>query len=125
MSTAEVDFGLFIVNAWIAAYRSPVVSWNYAFFMPDTLFFTERDPCAGTFFFEITDPLRRLTFDAFAPPDTFGSVSTPSPDGFQPETGEESFSATVEVSAYEEGVMIDQRWFENAALEFGTGYVCE
>ncbi len=125
MSTAEVDFGLFIVNAWIAAYRSPVVSWNYAFFMPDTLFFTERDPCVGTFFFEITDPLRRLTFDAFAPPDTFGSVSTPSPDGFQPETGEESFSATVEVSAYEGGVMIDQRIFENAALEFGTGYVCE
>ena len=47
----------------------------------------ERDGCAGTFLFEITDPARKLIFDASAPPDTFGDVSTPSEDGFQPETG--------------------------------------
>jgi len=124
MSTAEVDFGLFILDAWIGGYRSPVVSWDFGFFMPDTVKVTEHDACAGTFFFEMTDPVRRLTFDAFAPPNTFGDVSTPSPDGFMPETGVESFSATVEVSAYEEGSMVDRRVFHNAALEFGTGYVC-
>ena len=125
MSTAEVDFGLFILDAWIGGYRSPVVSWDFGFFMPDTVKYTEHDACAGTFFFEMTDPARRLTFDAFAPPDTFGDVSTPSPDGFMPETGVESFSATVQVSAYEGDLLIDQRVFHNAALEFGTGYVCE
>ena len=125
MSTAEVDMGFFILEAWIGGYRSPTVSWDFGFFMPDTVMYTEHDACEGTFFFEMTDPDRRLTFDAFAPPDTFGYVSTPSPGGFMPETGVESFSATVDVSAYEGGLLIDQQKFHNAALEFGTGYVCE
>ena len=125
MSTAEVDFGLFILNAWIAAYRSPIVSWDFIFTMPETVIYTERNACEGTFFFEIAHPDRRLTFDASAPPDTFGDVSTPSEDGFAPETGEESFSTTVEVSAYEAESLVDQRVFHNAALEFGAGYVCE
>ncbi len=125
MSAAEVDFGLFILDAWIAGYRSPVVSWDFNYSMPGTTFYTERDACAGTFLFEITKANQRLTFDTSAPPDTFGDVSTPSPDGFEPETGVESFSATMEVSAYEDGLLIDQQMFYNSALEFGTGYVCE
>jgi len=125
MSTAEVDFELFILNAWIAAYRSPIVSWDFIFTMPETVIYTERNACEGTFLFEITQPDRRLTFDAFAPIDTFGDVSTPSEDGFAPETGVESFSATVEVSAYEAESLVDQRVFHNAALEYGAGYVCE
>lgn len=125
MSTAEVDFGFYILNAWIAAYRSPVVSWDFNYSMPETSFYTERDACAGTFLFEITTANQRLTFDTSAPPDTFGDVSTPSPDGFEPETGVESFSATMQVSAYENGLLIDQQMFYNSALEYGTGYVCE
>lgn len=125
MSTAEVDMGLFILNAWIGGFRSPVVSWDFGFFMPDTVMVTEHDACVGTFFFEMSDPVRRLTFDAFAPPDTFGDVSTPSEEGFAPETGIESFSATLEVSAYVGELMIDRQLFSNAAVEFGTGYVCD
>ncbi len=127
MSTAEVDMGFFILNAWIASYRSPAVSWDYIFSMPAATFYTERDACAGTFLFEITDSNldRQLIFDASAPPNTFGAVSTPSEDGFEPETGVESFCATVNVSAYEGGTLLDTRQFHNAALEFGTGYTCQ
>jgi len=125
MSTAEVDFGLFILNAWIAGYRSPVVSWDFNYSLSGISFYTERDACAGTFLFEIMSGNQKLTFDSFAPTDTFGDVSTPSENGFEPETGVESFCATMEVSAYEDGVLIDRQMFYNSALEYGTGYVCE
>ena len=124
MSTAEVDFGFYILTAWIAGYRSPLVSWDFNYSLRDVGFYTERDGCAGTFLFEITSGNQKLTFDASAPPDTFGPVSTPSPSGFEPETGAESFSATMAVSAYEDGALIDQRMFHNSALEFGTGFAC-
>ncbi len=125
VSTAEVDFSLFVLNAWIAAYRSPTISWDFRFSMPGVGFYTERDACAGTFVFEITDATRVLSFAAVAPPDTFGEVSTPSEDGFAPQSGGESFSATMAVEAYVNGTLADQRTFYNAALEFGTGYMCQ
>jgi len=124
MSTAEVDLGLFVLSAWIAAFRSPLVSWDFIFSMPAAVVYTERDACEGTFLFEITDPTRTLLFDASAPPDSFGPVSSPSEDGFQPDNGIESFSATVRVSAHEGGVLLDERVFTNAALEFGAEFTC-
>ena len=126
MSTAEVDFELFVLDSWIASFRSPLVSWNFSFTNTNTVIQTQHNGCEGTFYFEITDPTRKLTFDAFTSPASFGFVSTPSEDGrFNPETGVESFSATVEVSAYKNDVLIDQRVFYNSALEFGTGYMCQ
>jgi tocopherol cyclase len=123
MSTAEVDFDFFILDSWIASFRSPLVSWDFSFINTNTVIQTQHNGCEGTFYFEITDPTRKLTFDASTPPSSFGSVSTPSEEGgFNPETGAESFSATVEVSAYKNDVLIDQRLFYNAVIEFGTGY---
>ncbi len=126
MSTAEVDFGLFILDTYIGAFRSPNVNWDFIFSMPQLTFIREHDGCAGTFRFEIMDSIlnRHLIFDASTPPDSFGYVSTPSPTGFEPETGAESFSATVDVSAYEGGTLLDHQIFYNAALEFGTGWAC-
>jgi len=125
VSTAEIDFGFFILNAWIAGYRSPTISWDFRVSMADVNYYTERDACAGTFLFEIADSNRKLIFDAYASPDTFGDVSTPSENGFAPETGGESFSATVAVSAYVNELLTDHQIFYNAALEFGTGYMCQ
>ena len=126
MSTAEVDFDLFILDTYIGAFRSPNVNWDYIFSMPELTFIREHDGCAGTFRFEIMDPTldRHLIFDASTPPESFGYVSTPSPTGFEPETGVESFSATVDVWAYQGGTLLDHQIFYNAALEFGTGWAC-
>ncbi len=124
MSTAEVDFGFFSINSWIAAFRSPILQWDFMFNMPEVQVYMEQDACEGYFLFEITDPTRQLIIDASAPPNTFGAVSIPSPEGFTPDSGLESFSATVHVHAYENGLLLEHQIFSNAALEFGTAFTC-
>jgi len=60
---------------------------------------------------------------------TFGKVSIPTPSGFVPGGGVESFSATTKIEAYEvsaSGVrtLVESKTFPNAALEFGANNMC-
>ena len=121
---ANVEIGPIGLDAWLAAYRSASIAWDFRFNAPGTVLHIELDACEGTLYLEATDSNRRLTIDAIAPPDTFGDVSIPTQDGFAPESGGESFSATITVSAYDANVLLEERVFYNAALEFGAGYVC-
>lgn len=133
-SIAKVDLGNdTIIDPWIVGYRTPHFSWNFKFFVPGSVVTTEMDACAGTFHLKARNFFRTLTFDAFAPPDSFGDVSIPTEDGFVPQKGGESFSATVEVSASwhlplgglsDIEFPIEQRVFHNAALEFGNAFEC-
>ena len=122
---ANVKIGLIELNAWVAAYRSSSMAWELRFNAPGTVLKTEMDACQGSLYLEASDPGRRLTINAEAPPDTFGDVSIPTENGFLPESGGESFSATITVSAYEGGVLLEEQIFYNAALEFGAGFVCQ
>jgi hypothetical protein len=133
-SVAKVDLGNDnIIDPWIVGYRSPGLTWNFQFFIPGSVATTVMDPCAGTFYMKLRDPFRTLIFDASAPPDSFGDVSIPTEDGFVPQKGGESFSATVEVSASwhiplgdlaEVEFPIEQRVFYNTALEYGNEFEC-
>jgi len=135
VSTATIaldDTATFV--PWILGYRSERLSWDYRFSIPGSTLTTEMDACAGTLHMEARDLFRTLIVDAAAPPDSFGSVSIPTQEGFVAETGGESFSATVVVSASwhlpipgcpDIEYPIEQQVFYNAALEFGNGYGCQ
>lgn len=125
--------GLPSFTPWILGYRSGALRWDFRFNAPGATLATDMDPCAGTLRMEARDPLRTLIIEASAPPGTFGSVSIPTADGFVAESGGESFSATVVVSAYRHlpilgrlgyERLIEQQVFYNAALEFGNAYAC-
>ncbi|MBU0991623.1 MAG: hypothetical protein KJ737_03925 [Proteobacteria bacterium] len=115
---------------WLASYRSPNIKWNFNFMWAGSYIKVIKDPCAGTCQLTFRDPKRSLIFDMSAPPDSFGDVSIPTADGFIPEMGGESFSATVNVTAYRHypffGLKrrVDTQVFENAVLEFGNGWRC-
>lgn len=133
-SIAKVDLGNnTVIDPWIVGYRSPAISWDFQFFIPGSVAITEMDACAGTFSMKLRDPFRTLILEASAPPDTFGDVSIPTEDGFVPQKGGESFSATIEASAFwhiplgdlaEMEFPIERRTFTNAALEFGNSFEC-
>lgn len=133
-SIAKVDLGNgAIIDPWIVGYRSPGLTWDFPFFVPGTSAVTEMDACAGTFRMRLRDPFRTLILEASAPPDSFGDVSIPTEDGFVPERGGESFTATIEASAFwhiplgdlaEVEFPVEERTFYNAALEFGNGFEC-
>ncbi|MBN2108989.1 MAG: hypothetical protein JW832_16305 [Deltaproteobacteria bacterium] len=119
---------------WILGYRSDDLHWDFRFHIPGATLATDLDPCAGTLRMEARDLFRTLTVEAFAPPGSFGSVSIPTAEGFVAESGGESFSATVVVSAYWHVPLLgklglawlaEQQVFNNAALEFGNAYACQ
>ena len=126
----EVVPGL-ILYPWLVSYRSPNISWNFNFSWAGSYLKTTKDPCAGTCKMVFRDTYRSLEFDMSAPPDSFGDVSIPTADGFMPEMGGESFSATVNVSAYRHYPLlglkrcVDSQVFNNAVLEFGNEWQCE
>lgn len=121
------------IMPWIAGYRSEGLQWDFRFHLPDAALTLEMDACAGTLSMTARDLFRTLRVEAAAPPDSFGDVSIPTENGFVPQSGKESFSATVTVSAFWHlpvlealGIewLIEEQVFYNAALEFGNGYAC-
>jgi len=119
---------------WILGYRSEALRWDFRFHIPGATLATDMNPCAGTLRMEARDLYRTLIIEASAPPGSFGAVSIPTAEGFVAESGGESFSATVIVSAYlhvpllgKLGLewLVEQQVFYNAALEFGNAYACQ
>lgn len=119
-----------ILYPWLASYRSPNLSWNFNFSWAGSYLKTTKNPCAGTCTMVFRDTYRSLVFEMSAPPRSFGDVSIPTAEGFIPEMGGESFSATVNVTAYRHypllGLkrLVDSQTFQNAVLEFGNEWRC-
>jgi hypothetical protein len=65
----------------------------------------------------------RLVIEGEAAPDSFAPVSIPTPKGYRPNGGMESFSAMIKVSAYRDGKLVGETRFANGALEFGADYM--
>jgi hypothetical protein len=64
----------------------------------------------------------RIVIESEADPASFAPVSIPTPRGYEPNGGVESFSAVIKVSAYRDGTLLEERRFANGALEFGADY---
>lgn len=78
---------------------------------------------AGTYRLVASNWRDKIVVEASAPPNTFAPVSIPTPRGYEPHGGLESFGARVKVSAYRLGKLVGTSEFENAALEFGADYM--
>ncbi len=134
-SVADVKlFEGFVFQPWIVGFRSPRVQWDFRFSDPGSKAAWTTLPCAGWYLMEVRDAFRVLRLFAYGPPGTYGDVAVPTEDGFVPQRGEESFSATVLAIASvriplraggEIEVPVDARLFFNAALEFGNDFACE
>jgi hypothetical protein len=113
------------VKAWLAGYRSAKESWDLRSSDPSTRIVIEEDSCSGSFRMIAKRIDLEVEVIASAPKGSFGPVAVPTPEGFVPDLGVESFSAKIEVLTYRRGVrgkkLTDQRTFTNGALEFGAG----
>jgi len=125
VSRAQVDFVVFVLDAWVLAFRKDGHQWDYRFNMKDTVLQATIDACASTAYLQVVSGAQKLEFEFQTPLETFGAVSVPSPTGFRENGGAESFSATVKVTASENGNVVAQEVFENAALELGASYQCQ
>lgn len=119
------------VHPWLASYRSSDISWDFSFLSFGSHLKTTKDSCAGTCTLVFSDVQRSLEFEISAPPESFGDVAVPTADGFIPNLGGESFSATVNVTAYEIicpllGLKkrVTSQTFKNAVVEFGNEWRC-
>jgi tocopherol cyclase len=124
VSRAEVDFTAFVLDAWVFAFRKDGRQWDYRFDMKNAVLHSSIEPCAATAHLQAVVGTQTLDIEFDAPPDTFGAVSVPSPNGFQENGGVESFSAKVNVTISENGIVVAQQLFENAAFELGASYQC-
>jgi tocopherol cyclase len=124
VSRAEVDFVAFVLDAWVFAFRKDGRQWDYRFDMKDAVLHSSIEPCAATAHLQVVMATQTLDVEFDAPPDTFGAVSVPSPNGFLENGGVESFSANVKVTVSENGNVVAQESFENAAFELGASYQC-
>ncbi|MBU1058897.1 MAG: hypothetical protein KJ804_11325, partial [Proteobacteria bacterium] len=129
LSGGELPLGDTSLTTWLVAYHSPRIQWQFRPTLPGTEYITSIDSCVGSFSMIAKDPFRTLVITAQAPQESFLDVSVPTENGFV--TGaEESFSAEVNVRAYIKlpwlgDILIDRYQFSDAALEFGSGYLCE
>jgi len=124
VSRAEVDFVAFVLDAWVFAFRKDGRQWDYRFDMKGAVLHSSIEPCAATAHLQVVMATQTLDMEFEAPPDTFGAVSVPTPGGFKENGGVESFSANVKVTVSENGNVVAQELFENAAFELGASYQC-
>ncbi|GIZ40953.1 hypothetical protein CKM354_000427300 [Cercospora kikuchii] len=80
-----------------------------------------------TFELNVQSFRQKLTVKAFAPRNTFFSLTSPFPEGHRENYLGQSFNATIEVKIYESEwlspwKLVREDKFENASLEFGGGY---
>lgn len=123
-SRALVDFKLFVLDAWIIAFRNESIAWDFRFDMQGIKLVDNIDACNAEATMEVIHYGKRLVLEFSAPPDSFGDVSIPTENGFQPASGGESFVADVNIKAYENGVLIAEEFYTNAALELGASFYC-
>ena len=130
LSGGKLEPGSYLSEAWLVGFRSPYVHWDFRPSIFGTVFESVINACSGYFKLTARNHRRRLVIEATAPVETFSPVSIPTVSGFETDGAVESFSATVEISAYwlslpRREILIDRRFFYNAGLEFGSGFMCE
>lgn len=130
LSGGKLGPGPYLSETWLVGFHSPYVHWDFRPSIPGTVFESVIDACSGYFKLTAKNRRRRLVIEATAPVETFSPVSIPTVSGFEPDGAVESFSATVEISAYwlswfRREILIDRQFFSNAGLEFGSGFMCE
>jgi hypothetical protein len=132
ISGGKTEMGGVPLTVWFLSLQSPSFSWDATNLLPHVRAETEVDACKGTFRMSIQDPTRRVEVSARADPASFAPVKMPTEKGFRP-GALESFSGTVEISAFERDPagslslrekLVETRAFGNAALEIGAGYLC-
>ena len=130
LSGGKLEPGYYLSEAWLVGFRSPYVHWDFRPSIFGTVFESVINACSGYFKLTARNHRRRIVIEATAPVETFSPVSIPTVSGFEPDGAVESFSATVEISAYWLSlpggeILMDRRFFYNAGLEFGSGFMCE
>jgi hypothetical protein len=115
-------------KSWLIGIRGKKIRWDFRKSRITTKFKSVIDPCHGTFEITARDSKHYVKILAQAPLNTFGSVSIPTVNGFKANGGVESFSAKVEIKAYlrkhKRKILKEVLHFNNAALEFGAGFMC-
>lgn len=120
------------ITTWLVGYFSDKIKWDFKIIEPGTIFDWDINACEGKFNFIAKTPVRTLKVKAYAPIDSFETISIPTENGFEP-GAVESFRSTIEISAYTHDPLfglfgfenlIERKIFRNAALEFGGDYRC-
>jgi tocopherol cyclase-like protein len=124
----EINMGAFKMTAFLVGIHTSKISWD---FKPQqgTVFKTQINSCSGNFSIALARPGRKLIIESKADINTFAKVSIPTPTGFVSGGGVESFSATTTIEAYKVNILgihtlVEKKTFKNAALEFGSNYMC-
>ena len=129
LSGGELNLGGHTLTTWLAAYHSPRIQWEFRPTLPGTIYTADINACTGDFTLIAEDAIRKLEIHVIAEDqESFIQVSVPTVEGFS-YGAKESFSAEVTIKAYVKlpwfDCLVDVSIFDNAALEFGGGYMCE
>lgn len=115
-------------DGWLAGYRSqdsgqPGLRWSFN--PTNALFLTPQiDGCNGVFTIKAQAFGYSLQIDIRADPSTFKPLAVPTVNGFVKNGCVESYQATISAYALQNGIVVDRKVFQNAALEFGGKFMC-
>jgi hypothetical protein len=120
-------------EAWLAGYRSPQTSIDFAPQNVGTVFESHVDSCKGQFALSAARMNRRLVLTAEAARKTFGGIAIPKDTGFEKNGSEQSFQTKITAQLFEvipfsplrdKDKLLEESIFENGALEFGSEFKC-
>jgi hypothetical protein len=120
-------------EAWLAGYRSPAFSVDFAPQNAGTFFESTVDACSGKFDLTAAFMNRRLTVSARAERSTFGGIAIPKDSGFEKDGSEQSFQTKITTKLFDvvpfsplrdTDKLLEENVFENGALEFGSAFKC-
>ena len=128
-----VKVGPLSPEAWLAGYRSPSYTIDFAPQNVGTLFESTVDACKGHFELVAAHMNRRLSVSARAARNTYGGIAIPRDTGFQKDGSEQSFQTKIVARIFDvvpfsplrdKDRLLEESVFENGALEFGSDFKC-
>lgn len=130
LAGGRLEMGLAQMTTYMIGYKSPRVEASFRPSEIETNFYQYIDPCSGRFTMRALNLEHELLIEAVADPQSFGSISIPTREGYVKNGGRESFSSRVTVEVLRNdwagqllaNRLIERRVFENGALEFGAAY---
>jgi hypothetical protein len=130
LAGGRIEMGPLQMTTYMIGYKSPAVEASFRPSEIETNFYPYVDPCAGRFTMRALNLEHELLIEAVADPQSFGSISIPTRQGYVKNGGRESFSSRVTVEVLRNdwagqllvNRLIERRVFENGALEFGAAY---
>lgn len=132
MAGGILSLGPVALKTYLAGFKSPKVSAEFQMGQMFDMTYTDSfDACRGEYKITMQNGAHIMKLKAKADPASFASVSIPTPEGYLPKGGIESFSAEVEVEIHNNNwvrdfllkdSLIDKIKFKKAALEFGADF---